>query len=101
MFRSDNWCGGTPGNAVVLFGAIAVLALVFGAHGAAFADDAPAYRSPPTESGPSSGPSAPGAKRAPGSGQGESQGRGEQDNSGQHEFTPGCRYRERPLNLLV
>jgi len=101
MFRSDNWCGGTPGHAVALFGAIAALALVFGVHGVAFADDGPAYRSPPTESGPRSGPSAPGAERAPGSGQGESQQHRDQDNSGQHDFTPGCPYRDRPLNLLV
>jgi len=102
MFRSDDRPHEAPGQALTLFGAIAVCLLLVGMQPTAtHAEDGPAYRAPPAGSTPRAGPAAPGAKQRPRSGQGEAPGPSDRDGSPRNEFTPGCPYRDRPLNLLV
>ncbi len=101
MFRSDDRRGHAPGKGLILFGATLAVAALIGTRSAALAEEGPAYRSPPSESAPHAVPAVPEAGQRPGAGRGEPPGATDQDGSRNHEFTPGCPYRDRPLNLLV
>lgn len=101
MLQFDDRTWRAPSRHAVLVAGAFAFSAALAVPGLTLAQDGPSYRSPPVESAPRAAPAVPGDKAKPGGGQGEAPGAADRDGTRQDDFTPGCPYRERPLNLLV
>lgn len=102
MFRADEQLSLVPRRGLVQFGATtALVAMQLFVPLTAIAEDGPGYRPPATERAPNGAPAPPDAGQQPRGEEGGGAGNEGRDGARQPDSTPGCPYRDRPLNLLV
>ncbi|MBU2581152.1 MAG: hypothetical protein KJ622_05495 [Alphaproteobacteria bacterium] len=105
MFRSDDRRKCAPHHSTHHCGATAVLAALIATLAlvpvAAIGEEGSGQPPPAAGSPPNAAPGEPGVVRPPGGGNGGELGEPGQDGAQQPDSSPGCPFRDRPLNLLV